>query len=107
MSLSMITAGEFILSGLQLSVKLTVLLALLFAIDRVCQRRHSGWRNLFWRTATIAVLLLPIAMATLPETPVALPSVSASPPVRVLLEDSRPVEATAAVEPSSSAQRGR
>ena len=52
MSASMMSEVELILFALQVSVRLTVLLAVLFALDRVCQRRHSGWRN-----ALVAVVL--------------------------------------------------
>ncbi len=77
--LSTVMAEGFAAFGLQVAVKLTVLLALLFLLDGLCRRRHSGWRHLFWRTAVSGMLLLPLASATLPETQVVVPS--GSPPL--------------------------
>ena len=77
--LSTVMAEGFAAFGLQVAVKLTVLLALLFLLDGLCRRRHSGWRHLFWRTAVSGMLLLPLASATLPETQVVVPA--GSPPL--------------------------
>ena len=66
---------------------------------------NSGWRSLFWRTAVVGMLLLPVAVATLPETPIAVSSVSAPPPVHALIEASRRDEPRAAAKQTISSNR--
>ena len=54
---------ESILLGLHIAVRMTVLLAIFFLLNRLYRSR----RHLFWRTAGIGMLVLLVALVSLPE----------------------------------------
>ncbi|NKB67505.1 MAG: DUF1565 domain-containing protein [Candidatus Latescibacteria bacterium] len=89
-TLSMLVDVGLALFILQMALKATVVLAALFLLDRVCRRRYSGWRHLFWRTGVVAILGLPVASMTLPEKPVVVKGVDAAESMRTLIAARRP-----------------
>ena len=58
---------ESVLFGLHVAVRLTVLLAIFFLLNRLYRSRRSAWRPLFWLPAGIGRLVLLVALVSLPE----------------------------------------
>ena len=52
--------------GLHIAVRMTVLLAIFFLLNRLSRSRRSAWRHLFWRTAGIGLVVLLVALVSLP-----------------------------------------
>lgn len=58
---------ESVLFGLHVAVRLTVLLAIFFLLSRLYRSRRSAWRHLFWLPASVGMLVLLVALVSLPE----------------------------------------
>ena len=58
---------EFVLLGLHIAAGMTVLLAIVFLLNFLYGRRRSGWRHLFWLPTGIGILVLLVALVSLPE----------------------------------------
>ena len=58
---------ESILSSLHIAVGVTVLLTIVFLLNFLYSRRRSGWLHLFWRAVGIGMLVLLVALVSLPE----------------------------------------
>ena len=58
---------ESVLFDLHVAVRVTVLLAIFFLLNRLYSRRRSGWLHLFWRTVGIGMFILLVALMSLPE----------------------------------------
>ena len=58
---------ESILLDLHIAVGVTVLLTIVFLLNFLYSRRRLGWLHLFWRTVGIGMLVLLVALVSLPE----------------------------------------